>query len=119
MKVVKILIVFVFLIFATLPVLAKENTIKVKAGSTFKFKLKSNPTTGYHWQLAEALDEDIIKLVSSNYIVPKTSLTGSGGEEIWIFRGIKKGQAKISLEYVRPWEKVQPATLNVYSIEVK
>ena len=72
--------------------------------------MESNPTTGYSWQLKQPLDEKIVQLESSKYIVdPESSdRVGAGGEEKWTFLAIKKGSAKISLKYVRPWEKDKP-----------
>lgn len=118
MKLVKFLIVFVFLALA-IPAFAQENKISVNAGKNFMIELKSNPTTGYKWQLAEPLNERIVKLVSSDYLAPNTNLVGAGGKEIWIFKAVKKGEAKIILDYLRPWEKVKPEIMNVYLIEVK
>lgn len=118
MKLIKILIVLV--IFAlTVPAFAKGSVINTKAGNTFKIQLESNASTGFQWKLAVPLDEKIVKLVSSDYIAPNTNLVGAGGKEVWVFKAIKKGTTKISLKYVRPWEKIAPVSQKVYTIIVK
>lgn len=84
--------------------------IEVAVEREFSVTLASNPTTGYHWELAAALDEGIVKLVNSTYQAPATDLLGAGGEEIWTFKAVGRGETVIELKYVRPWEKgVEPA----------
>lgn len=94
--------------------------VEVAIGREFSVTLASNATTGYHWELAAALDEAIVKLVSSTYQAPKTGLIGAGGQEIWTFRAIARGQTVIKLKYVRPWEKdVAPAETASYTVVVR
>jgi inhibitor of cysteine peptidase len=90
----------------------KEDTVgtfTAAVGQELTVTLASNPTTGYHWELAVPLDEAIVKLVASEYKPPQTTLVGAGGQEIWTFRAIGRGETVISLKYVRPWEKDLPA----------
>jgi inhibitor of cysteine peptidase len=83
----------------------RENTIRVKVNKEFSIILDTNPTTGYQWQLANPLDEKILKLTSSDYKAPKTKRVGAGGKEVWTFKALAAGQTTISFKYVRPWEK--------------
>lgn len=92
--------------------------IKVKAGRIFAIRMESNPTTGYSWQLSKALDNKII-LVTNAYIPPDSKLCGAGGHEVWAFKAIGEGPTDISMKYVRPWEKDQPARTNVFTVIVK
>lgn len=92
--------------------------IKVKAGQRFTIMMRSNPTTGYGWQLSKALDNKIT-LVTNTYIPPDSKLCGAGGHEVWTFKAIGEGQTEISMKYVRSWEKDQPAKTNVYTVIVK
>jgi inhibitor of cysteine peptidase len=82
--------------------------IAVAQGRTFTLTLRANPTTGYIWQLAEPLDERMLRFIGSAYSTDKTGLMGAGGKEIWTFRTEGCGQAQIRLKYVRPWEKDTP-----------
>ena len=96
---------------------AKPN--KVKAGQRFTIRMESNPTTGYGWQLSNALDNKII-LVTNAFIPPDSKRIGAGGHEVWTFKAIELGPAEISLKYVRSWEKNQPpARTNVFTVIVK
>jgi len=70
--------------------------IKVNEGEEFTIKLDSNPATGYKWELAAPLDENMLKLISSNYEENKEGLTG--GKEIWTFKALKVGKAMISFK---------------------
>jgi len=84
--------------------------IELEVGQELMIPLKSNPTTGYRWELAKPLDEDILELVEKEYKEPETDLVGADGEEAWTFRAIHKGGTAVALEYVRPWEKNGPPT---------
>jgi len=94
--------------------------LDVVVGREFSLTLASNVTTGYQWELAEPLDEAIVKLVGSRYQAPKTNLVGAGGQEVWTFRAVGRGQTKIKLKYVRPWEKdTPPAETASYTVSVR
>lgn len=97
-----------------------QGHFEVSAGGEFTLTLTSNITTGYHWELAEPLDETIVKLVDSQYEAPKTNVVGAGGQEVWTFRGVGQGQTTINLKYVRPWEKdVPPEKTASYTLTVR
>lgn len=105
---------------ATLSEKNATGQIEVEVGRDFSMTLASNATTGYHWELAAALDEAIVKLVSSTYQAPKTGLIGAGGQEIWTFKAVGLGETVIRLNYVRPWEKdATPAETASYKVTVR
>ncbi len=92
--------------------------VEVELGAQFALVLESNPTTGYAWQLAEPPDEALLFLVSGEYRQSKEKkkqegegerMVGVGGEEVWTFRAVGLGEAEISLEYIRSWERDEPA----------
>ncbi len=96
------------------------NRFEVSVGQTFVITLASNVTTGYHWELATSLNNEVVELVSSEYKAPETKLVGVGGQEIWTFRAVGRGQTTINLKYVRPWEKdVAPAETASYTVVVR
>jgi predicted secreted protein len=85
-------------------------------------KLASNMTTGYSWRTAGKLNGKVLKLVGSTYAVPETTkpVVGRGGTETWTFQALAKGSAKVTLEYVRPWEKgTKPARSQTFSVTVQ
>ena len=91
--------------------------VAVREGQTFALTLRSNPTTGYIWQLAEPVNERIIRFTGNEYRSDKTGLMGAGGREIWTFKAVGIGETRISLKYVRPWEKdAAPAKIAQFRI---
>jgi len=100
--------------------LSPGETVALNSGCRFAVRMHSNPTTGYGWQLAKPLDEKIVVLVTNDYIHPDTRLIGAGGNEVWIFKAVGRGQVTITLKYVRPWEEDQPPVkTNVFKVVVK
>ncbi len=93
---------------------------EVTVGQQFSITLASNVTTGYHWELAEPLDEAMVQLVGSEYQAPETRRVGAGGQEVWTFRAVGPGQTSINLKYVRPWEKdVAPVRTATYVVIIQ
>jgi inhibitor of cysteine peptidase len=82
--------------------------VEIQAGQQIVITLKSNPTTGYKWELTSELNPAILELVSQEYIAPQGGAIGAGGEEVWEFQGVGRGESSIVLEYRRSWEKNQP-----------
>lgn len=68
--------------------------------------LRENPATGYTWRYI--MDKNgILELWRDEYKSSDNSGTvGSGGEHIWVFKGISKGDVVITFNYYRPWEDV-------------
>jgi len=97
-----------------------DKPIEEEAGRTFYIFIKANPTTGYGWQLAKPIDEDLIKLVGSEYLPPDTDLVGAPGIEKWTFAAIRSGEATIVLKYVRPWEKdTSPGDVREFTVVIR
>ena len=87
-----------------------DKPIVATAGEEFSVTLESNRTTGYGWQLAKPVDEAIVKSVKNTYeTAPRRAggppMEGSGGKEVWTFKGISAGKTVIEFKYIRPWEK--------------
>lgn len=80
-------------------------TIEVVVGQNFSIILEANPTTGYKWELAGTLDPGVVKFIANEYKALEPRRIGSGGNEIWTFQAVGAGSAKITLQYVRSWER--------------
>ncbi len=102
------------------PVFSDDNNpIRILKGMEFSIVLDSNPTTGYSWEPAVPLDNDILILLEKSYRRPDTPRRGAGGKEIWIFRARRPGRTEIHLEYVRSWEKDRPpARTRIFKVVV-
>jgi inhibitor of cysteine peptidase len=111
------LILVAVLLGACVTLAIAQTRIEVATGQEFTVTLKSNPSTGYGWQLATPVDETKVKFLRSVFNAPKTDRVGAPGVELWIFEAVGKGETTISLKYVRPWEKdtapAETATCNV------
>lgn len=95
-----------------------QGAITVKKGDTFKFTLKSNPTTGYQWNAD--FDEALIQLVDTSYKADEPQLMGSGGTEIFEFKVIGSStDTSIKFSYARPWESVPPIDEKSFEIKIK
>src|SRR3990167_7048839 len=92
-----------------------DTTIHVTSvAPVFIIKLKSNPTTGYTWQLRD-YDKSLITPVRHQYVAPDSKLIGAPGFDLWPFK-VKAAafsvphRTSIRLIYVRPWEESQSAS---------
>jgi len=92
--------------------------IAVKAGETFDIIVPSNASTGYRWKLVESLDEGTVQLVAQDYIPEQPILPGSGGVDVWTFRGVSAGDTRITLGYYPPGNEDEPEETVVFSIAV-
>jgi inhibitor of cysteine peptidase len=78
---------------------------QVAAGSTLTVSLCSNATTGFSWsQTAQIAAPTILQQTGHEYQAPTTELAGAPGNEIWIFKALKRGQTALSMEYGQPWQ---------------
>ena len=94
--------------------------IEVTAGSEFQIVLDSNPTTGYHWEFVEDVDENVIQFVSKDYKADEPVLTGSGGIDVWTFKTIATGETRITLGYYSPSNDGEPPQQTVtFTVTVK
>lgn len=94
--------------------------IQINAGDEFQIVLNANPTTGYHWEFVEEVDQNIIQFVSRDYEADQPVTTGSGGTEVWTFKAIATGEARITLGYYSPSNELDPAQQNtIFIVTVK
>jgi len=85
--------------------------VTLAVGDLLVVTLESNPTTGYAWSLAGAVEDDAIAFAGNDFIAPESAepMVGQGGVEVWAFRALAAGEVTISMEYARPWEQgVEP-----------
>ena len=93
--------------------------VEVAVGGSLIVHLKSDPATGFKWELVTITDETVLVEVDHNYVGPEAEAPeGAGGkeepvappepvppkEEWWTFKALKQGESIISMEYSQPWE---------------
>ncbi|WKZ37065.1 MAG: protease inhibitor I42 family protein [Anaerolineales bacterium] len=77
--------------------------LEAAAGNEFKIVIASNPSTGYHWELVDELDGNIVEFVSREYRGSgEEAMPGSGGVDVWTFKALAAGEIHITLGYYPP-----------------
>ncbi len=79
--------------------------INVNVGDEFAIVLQSNHSMGFSWQLAKPLDVNVLSMLGTDFLIPNETLPNAAGRETWSFKAVGKGSTKISLKYVRSWDK--------------
>ena len=91
--------------------------MQLKKGQPLVITLEGNPTTGYSWEVAEPLDEQVLRQAGEPEFKTESEALGAGGVQILRFEAVNAGTITLKLVYHRPWEKdVEP--LETYSIQV-
>jgi predicted secreted protein len=96
-----------------------SQAIEVSQGEMFVIALLSNHSTGFKWELAEPLDENVVTLLGSNFLIPNETLPNAAGKETWSFRTKGKGATVIKFRYVRDWQNGTKELQNIsFTLEV-
>ncbi len=103
----------------------KNKIIVTPAQPQFVITLKSNPTTGYSWRIAQ-IDSTMFTNSGHQYVAPKTRLLGASGYEVWTFNAIYPAHpfavnqvGHVVMEYTRSWSKEKPAIVNHFTVVLK
>lgn len=88
---------------------ADGTTVNLRTGQKLSVALKSNPTTGYDWQVDE-VDEGVVRLVAHEFQpASDPDRLGAPGQTVLQFEAVAAGTTDLRLVYVRPWEEgVEP-----------
>jgi inhibitor of cysteine peptidase len=98
----------------------KNSTYTLKPGEEFTIELKSNPSTGYSWEMSGTPDKGVAVFVQKEYAQSDSGLVGAPGAEHWSFRAVGSGRTTIDFRYIRPWEKSgKPVDSASYEVIVK
>jgi len=77
------------------------DTVYLYVGELLMLHLKTNPSTGYHWDNLE-YDTSILNLTNHHVITNPNGGVGAASDEYWIFSAKTEGNTSLSLEYVKP-----------------
>lgn len=95
--------------------------VRVPPGQQFQVVLRSNPSTGYQWEVQHVYPQRVVRLVGSRYEAdpsrPRTP--GAGGQERWTFEALEPGPATVALVYRRPGSAGRPARTERYRVLVQ
>jgi inhibitor of cysteine peptidase len=81
--------------------------VHLKTGATLELRLKSNPSTGYMWQV-EPGSTPLLKLVRQSQTKAAELGVGRPIVQIFLFKAVRSGDGVLQLHYVRSWEKSAP-----------
>jgi inhibitor of cysteine peptidase len=90
--------------------------ISAVQGQNFTITLRSNPSTGYHWD--PHFDRAALSLTNSAYVSDPNphNLVGVPGSQVFTFQGLAKGTTTITFNNVSPSQSVTEQT--VYAVTV-
>lgn len=78
-----------------------QQNIEIKTGQEFTINLTSNPSTGYSWSVDDTYNKNIMSKISNEFIPSNSEMSGAPGKELWVFKGIGKGNTKLNFAYIR------------------
>jgi len=83
-----------------------SRSVEIPANGTLTVTLFSNPTTGFRWsEEASINDGTVLEQTGHEYVAPgQEGVVGAGGQEVWTFKALEKGETTVSMEYGRPSE---------------
>lgn len=94
-------------------------TIEAAVGSDFTITVRTRPSSsGYHWELGEALDANIVEYVWKNYAPDRPGDPNSSGRDVWRFKAAAPGKTTITLGYYQGETTAAPLTM-VFTVVVK
>jgi len=94
--------------------------LEAAAGDEFKIVIESNPTTGYHWELMNEPEANVVILVSNEYKGDEPVMPGSGGVEVWTFKAVSAGETQITLGYYPPSnEPTDPQQTVTFTVKIR
>ena len=85
--------------------------LELARGQTVLINLRSNPTTGFRWQVQDAAPGVLRSLGPEVYTSSDNGqLLGSGGQSTWRFQVFAPGSGRLRLTSQQPWEpEAEPA----------
>jgi inhibitor of cysteine peptidase len=85
--------------------------LNMHPGQELLLSLRSNPSTGFRWEVKDAASGVLKSLGPEVYSHPEDAgLVGSAGQSTWRFKAHTAGRGQLLLVYRQPWEpNVAPA----------
>ena len=96
--------------------------VAVAMGGTLIVALPSNPSTGYSWAVVAAEPTNLELQGEPTFVPPgsTTPVVGAAGTEVFTFKAIKTGTAKLSMAYARSFETgVEPEETFEVTVKVE
>jgi predicted secreted protein len=110
--------IFVSLVCLAAGTASDPKPILVGVNQEFKIALESDPSTGNQWLMARPLNENLLKLLGSEFKRGRANASGSAGSEILRFKALSDGKTQIYLKYSRLWQGDAVAALSTNFVVV-
>ncbi len=92
--------------------------IEVAAGSEFTITVQTGTSSTYHWEVAEALDTNVVQYVWKDHVSDQPLDANSTGRDIWRFKAVAPGKTTITLGYY-PGESADTSRKEAFTVVVK
>ena len=85
-------------------------------GQNFTITLRSNPSTGYHWE--PQFDSTALSLTDSVFVSDPNphNLVGVPGSQVFTFQGLAKGTTTITFNNISPAQSVTEQAIYVVTV---
>ena len=103
---------------AELAISDPAKAIEVAAGSEFTITVQTGRSSNLHWEVAEALDTNVVQYVWKDHVSDKPLDPNSTGRDIWRFKAVAPGKTTITLGYY-PGESADTSRKEVFTVVVK
>ncbi len=93
-------------------------TIEVTAGNDFTITVRTDLSSDYHWEIAEALDPKIVEYIWKDHVPDDPNNPSGLGKDVWRFKAVAPGQTTITLGYYQGMT-LNAAKMPIFTIVVK
>jgi len=93
----------------------KTETITVKTDSIFSIRLSAVFGEGYSWRLNKISDSTCVKFVNQDQLSGVQDKDGGRENQLFYFKGDKKGECTLEFAYEQPWLKEKSPKLSYKS----
>jgi len=99
-----------------------ERAVTLRPGQELVVRLRSNPSTGYRWGIAQGATTVLAPAGPPAFEADANAegRLGAGGVETFRFTAVATGREALRFAYRRPWEKdAAPASTAVVDVDVR
>ncbi|MBI5353460.1 MAG: protease inhibitor I42 family protein [Chloroflexi bacterium] len=94
--------------------------IEVAVGGEFYIAVESNPTTGYHWEVMNSWNPNLMVMVANEYqSTSPEGVVGGGGMDIWRFDALSAGDATFTISYFPPGDATDPQQTLTFTVNIR
>ncbi|GEM_PF-2237430 len=100
--------------------LNEKKTVCLKLEDTAAVVLEENPSTGYKWEITVDPEEALVEVEKRSFQKGDKKLMGAPKIAVWKFSPKLEGKAKLTFNYLRPWEGEESIKKTVvYRVRIK